>query len=139
MPLVTAEAKMAPGTCGIGRIPGLDVVFSIRHSRRSGSPTLRRADRRGGAASTWPGDPARAAKIITDIARLDEPSLRLLLAAGAVESARQASRARAREAENWPTSAGAPTSRLACYPGRPAAVASLVLVGSVNPLRAIHP
>jgi len=36
-----------------GRIPGLDVVFSMRHST-SVRPLqrLRRADRRGGAAST---------------------------------------------------------------------------------------
>ena len=46
---------------------------------------------RESTVSTWPGDPARAAKIITDIVRLDEPPLRLLLGNGAVESARQAS------------------------------------------------
>lgn len=33
--------------------------------------------------------------------RLDEPPLRLLLGAGAVESAQNASRARAAEAEKW--------------------------------------
>jgi NAD(P)-dependent dehydrogenase (short-subunit alcohol dehydrogenase family) len=52
-------------------------------------------------APSWPGDPARAARIIVDIARLDEPPLRLLLGAGAVESAEKASRARAEEAEKW--------------------------------------
>jgi NAD(P)-dependent dehydrogenase (short-subunit alcohol dehydrogenase family) len=56
---------------------------------------------RESTVSTWLGDPARAAKIITDIARLDEPPLRLLLGAAAVESARQASQARAAEAEKW--------------------------------------
>src|SRR6266851_3700627 len=49
----------------------------------------------------WPGDPARAAKIITDIVRLDEPPLRLLLGAGAVELAEEASKARAAEAAKW--------------------------------------
>src|SRR2546425_7570987 len=48
-----------------------------------------------------PGDPARAAELIIGIARLDEPPLRLLLGAGAVESAENASRARAAEAEEW--------------------------------------
>jgi hypothetical protein len=54
---------------------------------------------RESTVSTWPGDPVRAAKIITDIVRLDEPPLRLLLGAGGVESARQASQAGAAEAE----------------------------------------
>jgi NAD(P)-dependent dehydrogenase (short-subunit alcohol dehydrogenase family) len=49
----------------------------------------------------WPGDPARAAKIITDIVRLDDPPLRLLLGAGAVHSAEEASKTRAAEAERW--------------------------------------
>src|SRR6184192_440922 len=44
---------------------------------------------RQSTAATWPGDPARAARIIVDIARLDEPPLRLLLGAGAVESAQK--------------------------------------------------
>ena len=48
-----------------------------------------------------PGDPVRAAALIIGIARLDEPPLRLLLGAGAVESAEKASRARAAEAEKW--------------------------------------
>jgi len=50
---------------------------------------------RASTVSTWPGDPARAAKIITDLAGLDELPLRLLLGAGAVESALKASGARA--------------------------------------------
>ena len=49
----------------------------------------------------WPGDPARAAKIILDIVQLDEPPLRLLLGARAVESAENASKTRAAEAEKW--------------------------------------
>ncbi len=48
-----------------------------------------------------PGDPARAAQFIIGIVRVDEPPLRLLLGAGAVESAEKASRARAAEAEEW--------------------------------------
>jgi NAD(P)-dependent dehydrogenase (short-subunit alcohol dehydrogenase family) len=59
----------------------------------------------------WPGDPARAAEIITDVVRLDEPPLRLLLGAGAVESAEKASKARAAEAEKW-----ADVSRSADFP-----------------------
>jgi NAD(P)-dependent dehydrogenase (short-subunit alcohol dehydrogenase family) len=62
-------------------------------------------------AATWPGDPARAAKIITDITDLDEPPLRLLLGAGAVEMAAAASKARAAEAERW-----ADVSRSADFP-----------------------
>ncbi|MCT9108558.1 oxidoreductase [Streptomyces mirabilis] len=62
-------------------------------------------------AATWPGDPARAAKIITDLVGLDEPPLRLLLGAGAVEMAAKASRTRAAEAERW-----ADISRSADFP-----------------------
>jgi NAD(P)-dependent dehydrogenase (short-subunit alcohol dehydrogenase family) len=58
-----------------------------------------------------PGDPARAARIILDIVNLDEPPLRLLLGAGAVESAAKASAARAAEAEKW-----ADVSRSADFP-----------------------
>lgn len=56
---------------------------------------------RKSTAATWPGDPARAARIIVDVTRLAEPPLRLLLGAGAVERAAQASRARADEAQQW--------------------------------------
>jgi NAD(P)-dependent dehydrogenase (short-subunit alcohol dehydrogenase family) len=48
-----------------------------------------------------PGDPAGAARIIMDVVRLDEPPLRLLLGAYAVQSAENASRVRAAEAEKW--------------------------------------
>jgi len=48
-----------------------------------------------------PGDPARAARIIMEIVRLDAPPPRLLLGAFAVESAEKASKARAAEAEKW--------------------------------------
>jgi NAD(P)-dependent dehydrogenase (short-subunit alcohol dehydrogenase family) len=66
---------------------------------------------RESTVSTWPGDPARAAKIITDIVRLDEPPLRLLVSAGAVESARQASQPGPPKPRSGPASAEAPTSR----------------------------
>jgi NAD(P)-dependent dehydrogenase (short-subunit alcohol dehydrogenase family) len=56
---------------------------------------------RESTVSTWAGDPARAAKIITELVRLDEPPLRLLLGAGAVDSAEAASVARAAEADQW--------------------------------------
>jgi NAD(P)-dependent dehydrogenase (short-subunit alcohol dehydrogenase family) len=65
---------------------------------------------RENSVSEWPGDPARAAKIITEIVRLDEPPLRLLLGAGAVGAAQRASVARAAEAEQW-----APVSRSADF------------------------
>src|SRR5258707_8975687 len=39
----------------------------------------------------WPGDPARAARVITDIVRLAEPPLRLLLGSDAVRLADEAS------------------------------------------------
>jgi NAD(P)-dependent dehydrogenase (short-subunit alcohol dehydrogenase family) len=59
----------------------------------------------------WPGDPVRAAGIITDIVGLAEPPLRLLLGAGAVQAAESASRSRAAEAEQW-----ADISRSADFP-----------------------
>src|SRR5215207_337321 len=48
-----------------------------------------------------PGDPARAAKAVVDIAELDEPPLRLLLGNDALEHAGRASRSRADEAAEW--------------------------------------
>ena len=66
---------------------------------------------RESTVDTWPGDPARAARIILDIVALDEPPLRLLLGARAVESAEKASKARAAEAEKW-----ADVSRSADFP-----------------------
>jgi len=66
---------------------------------------------RESTVATWPGDPARAAKIITDIVRLDDPPLRLLLGAGAVASAATSAQARAAEAERW-----AEVSRSADHP-----------------------
>jgi hypothetical protein len=56
---------------------------------------------RQSTVDAWPGDPARAAKIIVDLAGLDEPPLRLLLGAGAVESAARSSDGRAAESGRW--------------------------------------
>jgi NAD(P)-dependent dehydrogenase (short-subunit alcohol dehydrogenase family) len=56
---------------------------------------------RESTASTWPGDPARAAKIIIDIAGVDDPPLRLLLGAIAVELAEKSAITRAAETERW--------------------------------------
>jgi NAD(P)-dependent dehydrogenase (short-subunit alcohol dehydrogenase family) len=56
---------------------------------------------RESTVATWAGDPKRAAQIIVDIVNLDDPPLRLLLGAGAVESAATSSRIRAEEAEQW--------------------------------------
>jgi NAD(P)-dependent dehydrogenase (short-subunit alcohol dehydrogenase family) len=66
---------------------------------------------RASTVDHWRGDPARGARIIVDVVGLDDPPLRLLLGAGAVESAAQASRSRADEAERW-----AEVSRSADFP-----------------------
>lgn len=69
---------------------------------------------RESTVASWPGDPVRAAKIIVDIVGLDEPPLRLLLGAGAVDSAEKSSKARAAEADQW-----AEVSRSADFPADP--------------------
>jgi NAD(P)-dependent dehydrogenase (short-subunit alcohol dehydrogenase family) len=66
---------------------------------------------RESTVDAWPGDPGRAAEIITELVRLDDPPLRLLLGASAVEAAAKASACRAAEAEQW-----AELSRLADFP-----------------------
>jgi NAD(P)-dependent dehydrogenase (short-subunit alcohol dehydrogenase family) len=48
-----------------------------------------------------PGDPARAARIITEIAALDQPPLRLLLGSDALRIAGESAEARAAEAAEW--------------------------------------
>jgi hypothetical protein len=48
-----------------------------------------------------PGDPARAARIITEIACLEEPPLRLLLGSDAVRIAGESDQTRAAEAARW--------------------------------------
>jgi NAD(P)-dependent dehydrogenase (short-subunit alcohol dehydrogenase family) len=60
---------------------------------------------------TWPGDPARAARILVDIVDHPRPPLRLLLGATAVELARTSSEQRAAEAAEW-----AEVSRSADFP-----------------------
>lgn len=60
---------------------------------------------------TQPGDPARAATIIIDVVRDDDPPRRLLLGSDAVASARKAAEIRAAETEKW-----ADVSRSADYP-----------------------
>jgi NAD(P)-dependent dehydrogenase (short-subunit alcohol dehydrogenase family) len=60
---------------------------------------------------TQAGDPVRAARIIMDIARLDEPPLRLLLGSDAVKMAKESSISRSAEAEKW-----ADVSRSADFP-----------------------
>ena len=66
---------------------------------------------RESTVATWRGDPRRAANIILDVVDLEEPPLRLLLGAGAVESAARSSRERAAEADTW-----AEISRSADFP-----------------------
>ncbi len=56
---------------------------------------------RESTVATWAGDPKRAAQILVGLADLADPPLRLLLGAGAVESAANSSRIRAQEAEQW--------------------------------------
>ena len=57
------------------------------------------------------GDPARAARIIIDVVSSDDPPLRLLLGAGAVDATARASELRAAETEKW-----AEVSRSADFP-----------------------
>jgi NAD(P)-dependent dehydrogenase (short-subunit alcohol dehydrogenase family) len=66
---------------------------------------------RQSTVATWRGDPKRAAQIILGVVDMEEPPLRLLLGAGAVEAAAASSRARAEEAERW-----AEVSRSADFP-----------------------
>ncbi|WP_284746983.1 oxidoreductase [Amycolatopsis sp. RTGN1] len=47
------------------------------------------------------GDPARGARILADVVRLDTPPLRLLLGADAVEAVQRSDRARGAEVEEW--------------------------------------
>jgi NAD(P)-dependent dehydrogenase (short-subunit alcohol dehydrogenase family) len=60
---------------------------------------------------TWPGDPARAARILVDVVNHPDPPLRLLLGAAAVDLARKSSDERAAEAAEW-----ADVSRSADFP-----------------------
>ncbi|GIM91697.1 oxidoreductase [Paractinoplanes toevensis] len=62
-------------------------------------------------AGTWPGDPARAARILVDLVGNPNPPLRLLLGATAVDLADRSSTERATEAAEW-----AEISRAADFP-----------------------
>jgi NAD(P)-dependent dehydrogenase (short-subunit alcohol dehydrogenase family) len=67
--------------------------------------------RRQAMAGNEPGDPARAAAIILDLAGQDDPPRRLLLGAAALDLAQSTSQARADEAAKW-----AEVSRSADFP-----------------------
>ncbi|GAA5114845.1 oxidoreductase [Pseudonocardia adelaidensis] len=56
---------------------------------------------REATAASWPGDPARAATIILDVVAMDDPPLRLLLGASAVELALRSAEERSAEARQW--------------------------------------
>ncbi|SEO88571.1 oxidoreductase [Amycolatopsis saalfeldensis] len=73
--------------------------------------TVGAMNRARAGSATWPGDPARAAKIILDVVAHPEPPLRLLLGASAVELAAKSSAGRAAEAQQW-----AEVSRAADFP-----------------------
>ncbi|GAA5164939.1 SDR family NAD(P)-dependent oxidoreductase [Pseudonocardia eucalypti] len=66
---------------------------------------------REATAAGWPGDPARAAKILLDVVAMAEPPLRLLLGASAVELAVRSGEERTAEARRW-----AELSRSADFP-----------------------
>jgi hypothetical protein len=66
---------------------------------------------REATAASWPGDPARAAKVILDVVTMDYPPLRLLLGAIAMESAVRPGDERTAEARQW-----AQLSRSADFP-----------------------
>jgi hypothetical protein len=66
---------------------------------------------REATAAEWPGDPARAARIILDVVAMDDPPLRLLLGATAVDLALRSAEERSAEARRW-----AELSRSADFP-----------------------
>jgi NAD(P)-dependent dehydrogenase (short-subunit alcohol dehydrogenase family) len=66
---------------------------------------------REATAAGWPGDPARAAKIILDVVDVAEPPRRLLLGATAVDLAVRSATERTAEAQRW-----ADLSRSADFP-----------------------
>ena len=75
-------------------------------------------------AGTWPGDPARAARILLGIVSHPDPPLRLLLGAGAVDSAEKSAAERGAEAAAW-----ADVSRSADFPAAAAADAAAAAAG----------
>ncbi|WP_338692892.1 oxidoreductase [Streptomyces sp. Q6] len=56
---------------------------------------------------TQPGDPVRAARVLIDVVRDDDPPRRLLLGAQAVSMALEAGEARAAETRKWAAASGA--------------------------------
>jgi NAD(P)-dependent dehydrogenase (short-subunit alcohol dehydrogenase family) len=66
---------------------------------------------REATAASWPGDPARAAKIILDVVDMPDPPRRLLLGANAVDIAVRSAGERTAEAQRW-----ADLSRSADFP-----------------------
>ncbi|MCQ4205941.1 oxidoreductase [Streptomyces longispororuber] len=62
---------------------------------------------RAANSATQPGDPARAAQVLLDVARHDDPPRRLLLGAQAVAMALEAGDARAAETRKWAEASGA--------------------------------
>lgn len=66
---------------------------------------------REATAASWPGDPARAAKILLEVVAMADPPLRLLLGASAVELAVRSADERTAEARRW-----AELSRAADFP-----------------------
>jgi NAD(P)-dependent dehydrogenase (short-subunit alcohol dehydrogenase family) len=66
---------------------------------------------REATAAGWPGDPARAAKIILDVVDMPDPPRRLLLGATAVDLAVRSAGERTAEAQRW-----ADLSRSADFP-----------------------
>jgi NAD(P)-dependent dehydrogenase (short-subunit alcohol dehydrogenase family) len=56
---------------------------------------------RESTVESWPGDPVRAAQVLVEVAKTDEPPLRLLLGSDALARAEQGSRTRAEEAQRW--------------------------------------
>jgi NAD(P)-dependent dehydrogenase (short-subunit alcohol dehydrogenase family) len=57
--------------------------------------------RRQKMSGSQPGDPVRAAQVLLELVRLDEPPLHLLLGSDALRMAKQDARARLAEAEDW--------------------------------------
>jgi NAD(P)-dependent dehydrogenase (short-subunit alcohol dehydrogenase family) len=66
---------------------------------------------REATAASWPGDPARAAKIVLDVVDMPDPPRRLLLGATAVDLAVRSAGERTAEAQRW-----ADLSRSADFP-----------------------
>jgi hypothetical protein len=72
-------------------------MTSALRSRQWGPSTRYRQENDG----TQPGDPARAAKVISDVVGADAPPRRLILGSDAVTSAQKAANLRAAETEKW--------------------------------------